>query len=91
MVYRGIFSFIAPLTLLMMIFFKDSNACFHNMLKMIKSTTKGIVKHYPEIEPEDLLKLYKSFNTETPRGLLEKVWLDIIVFLSVEDVRTCGK
>ena len=61
-------------------FFKDSNACFHNMLKMIKSTTKGIVKHYPEIEPEDLLKLYKSLSTETPRGLLEKVWLDIMFF-----------
>ena len=61
-------------------FFKESNDCFHNILKNIRASSKGLVKHFPEIEPEDLIKLYKSFNIETPVGLQEKVWLDIMFY-----------
>ena len=31
----------------------------------------------PEIEPEDVKKLYSSFDLNSPTGLLEKVWFDI--------------
>ena len=41
---------------------------------------KGQVAHYPEIEPEDLNKLYTSIDINTPVGLQEKVWLDIMIF-----------
>ena len=59
-------------------FFTESNAVFYNMLSKIKSSGKGLVKHYVEIEPEDLSLLYKSINIHSPSGLLEKVWLDIM-------------
>ena len=60
-------------------FFQETNSCFHNILKNIRSSTKGQVKHYPEIEPEDLKKLYRSIDTNTPTGLLEKVWVDVML------------
>ena len=58
--------------------FKEANICFENMLKNIKTAGKGETEHYPEIEPEDLKKLYASFDTESPVGLFEKVWFDIM-------------
>ena len=59
--------------------FRESNACFVNVVKKIRGTIKGQVNHYPEIEPEDVQKLYASVDLKTPRGLLEKVWLDVMV------------
>ena len=38
-------------------FFEEANLCFSNILKKIRTTNKGQVRHYPEIEPEDLLEL----------------------------------
>ena len=46
--------------------FRMSNLCFENKLKQIKSNGKGETEHYPEIEPEDLQKLYESFDLTTP-------------------------
>ena len=63
-------------------FFVESNACFQNVIVKIRSTVKGHVSHYPEIESEDLSKLYNSFNTDTPTGLLEKVWMDIMIYFT---------
>ena len=37
--------------------------------------------HHDEIEPEDLLKLYSSFDVTTPTGLQEKVWFDLCLKL----------
>ena len=37
--------------------------------------------HYPEIEPEDLRKVYQSFDPNCPNGLQEKVWFDIMFHL----------
>ena len=60
-------------------YFYDSNICFKNMLSQVRATVKGPVKHHPEIEPEDLSKLYNSFELDRPTGLLEKVWIDIML------------
>ena len=61
--------------------FKASNTCFKNVLIKIKQSGKGNITHYPEIEPEDLRKLYASFDLNTPDGLQEKVLFDIMFFL----------
>ena len=61
--------------------FEPSNICFKNVLIKIKKAGKGMINHYPEIEPEDVRKLYASFNTDTPAGLQEKVWFDIMFYL----------
>ena len=63
-------------------FFEEANMCFSNMLKKIKGTNKGQVQHYAEIEPEDLRHLYRHLveNKNTPAGLLQKVWVDIMLY-----------
>ena len=58
--------------------FTEANICFENVLKHIRSLGKGETSHYPEIEPEDLQKLYSSFDIEDPYGLQHKVWFDIM-------------
>ena len=60
-------------------FFMESNSCFNNMLAKVRLSVKGQVNHHPEKEPEDLNKLYKSININTPTGLLENVWIDIMI------------
>ena len=44
--------------------FSLSNTCFKNMLRTIIKSGKGDINHYPEIEPEDVKKLYSSFESE---------------------------
>ena len=44
----------------------------------LKQCGKGKVESHPEIEPEDIRKLYSSFDVETPGGLQENVWFDIM-------------
>ena len=38
--------------------FRKSNICFENVLKEIKKCGKGATTHHPEIETEDIQKLY---------------------------------
>ena len=74
--------------------FRNSNLCYKNKLKETKANGKGETNHYPEIEPEDLKKLYSSFDLETPTGLFEKVWFDIMFQLvrrGRENLRTMTK
>ena len=74
--------------------FRNSNLCYENKLKETKANGKGETNHYPEIEPEDLKKLYSSFDLETPTGLFEKVWFDIMFQLvrrGRENLRTMTK
>ena len=61
--------------------FTVANTVFQNMLKHIKEVGKGDTTHYPEIEPEDLKKLYSGFDINSPAGLLEIVWFNIMFFL----------
>jgi hypothetical protein len=49
--------------------FTEANVVFENMLRKMKSLGKGDTSHHPEVEPEDLRKLYNSFDTNDPRGL----------------------
>ena len=51
------------------------------MLRTIIKSGKGDINHYPEIEPEDVKKLYSSFDLNSPTDLLEKVWFGIMFFL----------
>ena len=52
---------------------------FSECPKNVRSSAKGQVEHHPEIEPEDMLKLYSSIDINTPTGLQEKVWLDVML------------
>ena len=58
--------------------FIECNQIFRTMQVRLKQCGKGKVESYPEIEPDDIRKLYSSFDVETPRGLQEKVWFDIM-------------
>ena len=51
------------------------------MEEKLKDCGKGKVDHCEEIDPEDLLKLNKSFNIETADGLQDKVWFDLCLQL----------
>ena len=61
--------------------FKNSNTVFRNVLKNGKSSGKGNTTHYPEIEPEDLEKLNNSFDINSPVGLQEFIWFNIMLRL----------
>ena len=49
--------------------FQTSNFCFDNVRKVVKRSGKCATKHHAEIEPEDLHKLYDSFDLGSPFGL----------------------
>ena len=51
------------------------------MLVKLKASGKGKTDHFEEIEPENILKLYCSFDIESPEGLLHKVWFDLCLQL----------
>ena len=57
--------------------FNDANSVFTNILPDIKTADKAEIEH-PEIEPDDIRKLYASFDNSTPAGLQEKVWFNIM-------------
>ena len=61
--------------------FNDVNSVFTNILYDIKAAGKGEIEHYPEIELNDIRKLYASFDNSTLAGLQEKVWFDIMFYL----------
>ena len=74
--------------------FKEANIIYGRMEEKLKECGKGKVDHYEEIEPEDLLKLHKGFNTETADGLQDKVWFDLCLQLcrrGRENLRTMTK
>ena len=54
---------------------------FQSILKNVKAAGKGDTIHYPEIEPEDLRKLYSSFDVDNPAGLQELCWFNIMFYL----------
>ena len=58
--------------------FMECNQIFRTMQVRLKQCGKGKIKSYPEIEPDDIRQLYSSFDVETPRGLQEKVWFNIM-------------
>ena len=60
--------------------FVESTIVFENVLKKIKENGKGEINHHPEMEPEDISKLYQSFDLNDPAGLQEMVWFCIMYF-----------
>ena len=58
--------------------FADANIVFTNILTKIKQAGKGETEHHPEIEPEDMIKLFESFDVTHPIGLQEIVWFNIV-------------
>ena len=62
--------------------FTNANKSWINVAKLLKKCGKGVVEHYKEIEPEDLQKNYESIDINTPVGLQEKVWFDILFYFS---------
>ena len=61
--------------------FREANNVFETMLVKLKESGKGKIGHFEETEPEDILKLYCSFDIESPEGLLHKVWFDLCLQL----------
>ena len=61
--------------------FKEADVLFGRVCDNLKTFGKGKVDHHDEIEPEDLLKLYGSFDVTTPTGLQEKIWFDLCLQL----------
>ena len=61
--------------------FKKSNIMFTSRVVELKRQGFGGVNHYPEIEDNDLSKLYSAWDLDTPQGLLDKVQFDIMFYL----------
>ncbi|XP_072033396.1 uncharacterized protein [Amphiura filiformis] len=64
--------------------FKDANEMFAAMVVKLKDEGKAAVNHKQPIEPQDMQKIRASdaLNQNTPRGLLNKVFIDIMLFMS---------
>ena len=60
--------------------FHESCNTYVTAVRELKSMGKGEVKHYPEIEPADLKKIYASMNNNSPQALALKVQFDIRFF-----------
>ena len=74
--------------------FREANIVFDNVLRKTKEEGLGDTEHYAEIEPEDLIKLYSSFDTKKAVGLQEKVWFDVMYQLirrGRENIRSMTK
>ena len=63
--------------------FKRANEVFHAVTVDMKRKGLAKVDHTPPIEPEDLKQMYCSvaLNPNTPVGLQQKVWFDVMFFL----------
>ena len=62
--------------------FKDANLVFKAKIVELKRLGKAKIEHKPPIVSEDLNKLYHSvvFDTESPIGLQNKVWFEVMFF-----------
>ena len=65
--------------------FSSSAAVFSAVVTDLKKKGLGDTKHKPVICREDLVKLYSpshiALNPDTPSGLLNKVWFDVMTYL----------
>ena len=63
--------------------FKEANDMFHAVLVKLKKEGKGSVDHKDPITKEEFLKINSSTATDvnTPRGLQNKVFMDIMMHL----------
>nr|XP_014349036.1 PREDICTED: uncharacterized protein LOC106705049 [Latimeria chalumnae] len=61
--------------------FKEANAVLSATLARLKQEGKGDVQHKELLTREDLGKLYRSCDTNTPAGLQQKVFVDLMLHL----------
>ena len=63
--------------------FTQSNQSFQAQQVKLKEEGRGDTEHYPQIDENDLHKLYESgvLNDETPQGLLYKVWFELMLYI----------
>ena len=63
--------------------FAPANLSFQAQQVKLKEEDRGDTEHYPEIDENDLHKLYQSgvLNEETPKGLLYKVWFELMLYI----------
>jgi hypothetical protein len=65
--------------------FALSKEVYLTVCTKIKKSGLGGTQHYPPISEEDLKVLYNNehhaFNTDTPVGLQQKVWFEILYYL----------
>lgn len=60
--------------------FREANVSYKSAIKELKALGKGSVEHYPRISDTDLKTIYASFDTCTPKGLIDKVQFDIRLY-----------
>ncbi|XP_070177433.1 uncharacterized protein [Littorina saxatilis] len=62
--------------------FKGANVSFGTAMRELKQMGKGEITHYPEINGDDLQKMYNHmlFSSDTPHGLANKVQMDIRLY-----------
>ena len=60
--------------------FVEPNIVFENVLKKIKENGKGETKHHPELEPEDITLFFNSCDINTPAGLQDLVWFNVMFY-----------
>ena len=78
--------------------FSHSSEVFKAALVDLRRKGLGNVDHHPTITKPDMAKLYSNetfvFNTNTPQGLLKKVWFEVMYFLcrrGQENLRAMSK
>ena len=62
--------------------FKEANDVFFGVTVQLKRAGLGKVDHTPSLESDELKFLYSSsaMNVNTPYGLINKVWFDVMFF-----------
>ena len=65
--------------------FIEANVVFENICRKIKSIGLGDTNHHAEVEPEDMSKLYNSFDVDIPVGLQEFIWFHV-VYIFIREV-----
>ena len=70
--------------------FREANEMFHAMLVQIKLAGKGSVTHKESISQEDFLKIKSSLDVNSPKGLQNKVFMDLCCICVIEDGKICA-
>lgn len=59
--------------------FVQSNKVFKAVLVKLKKESKGVVKHKDLMSKDDMTKILSSLDLNSPQGLQDKVFVDIML------------
>ena len=59
--------------------FQAANAVIQGQIKILRQSGNDITKHKKPIDSEDMAKIRESFKVETPAGLQNKVFFDLLL------------